>query len=309
MTTLAAALSPVAILNAISGSGASAETRDVRLWHGPAGTASTSTRRRLVATNRPVIVFFYGGGWEEGDRAMYRFVGTALASRGIVVAIPDYRVYPEVRFPGFRRGWRAGGALGPRQHRRTTAAIRRASSSPGHSAGAHIAAMLAIDGRWLRAEGMDNRVALRPRRTLGSLRFPAAPLGDAEDHLRTGGGAPALPADQLRRARTAAVAADCRLRRSRRRSGEHNAARHTSCARPGNRSMHITIRASATPGDRGALPGRSVASRRCCARSRSSCDRVTATEPVGEAVPHDRRSGCSSASRSSSRSRWRPRGR
>ena len=100
MTTLAAALSPVAILNAISGSGRVAETRDVAY--------GTGQRNRLDiyapttgGDEYPVIVFFYGGGWEEGDRAMYRFVGTALASRGFVVAIPDYRVYPEVRFPGF----------------------------------------------------------------------------------------------------------------------------------------------------------------------------------------------------------------
>jgi hypothetical protein len=53
------------------------------------------------ATSAPVVVFFYGGGWETGDRAMYRFLGASLAARGVVVVIPDYRLHPAVRFPAF----------------------------------------------------------------------------------------------------------------------------------------------------------------------------------------------------------------
>jgi len=155
MTKLAAALSPVAILNTISGSLKVKEFR--ALSYGPGARervdiyAPKGRERDLSA-----IVFFYGGGWEEGDRAMYRFVGTALASRGSVVAIPDYRVYPEVRFPGFVED-------GARAVRWVRDNVERFGGDPGrivvagHSAGAHIAAMLAIDGRWLRAEGMDNR--------------------------------------------------------------------------------------------------------------------------------------------------------
>ena len=48
-----------------------------------------------------MVVFFYGGSWNRGDRAQYRFVGEALAARGIVTVIPDYRLYPEVRYPDF----------------------------------------------------------------------------------------------------------------------------------------------------------------------------------------------------------------
>jgi acetyl esterase/lipase len=35
------------------------------------------------------------------QRSNYAFVGAALAERGYVGVIPDYRVYPEVRFPTF----------------------------------------------------------------------------------------------------------------------------------------------------------------------------------------------------------------
>ncbi|MFZ4532160.1 MAG: alpha/beta hydrolase, partial [Alsobacter sp.] len=47
----------------------------------------------------PVVIFVYGGSWTGGRRAEYAFVGRALASRGIVTAVVDYRLVPEVRFP------------------------------------------------------------------------------------------------------------------------------------------------------------------------------------------------------------------
>ena len=53
------------------------------------------------ATNRPVVIFWYGGSWVKGKKSDYRFVGTTLAERGFVVVLPDYRLYPEVSFPAF----------------------------------------------------------------------------------------------------------------------------------------------------------------------------------------------------------------
>jgi acetyl esterase/lipase len=49
----------------------------------------------------PVVVFFYGGSWTTGEKSQYAFVGAALAARGYVTVIPDYRLYPQVRFPEF----------------------------------------------------------------------------------------------------------------------------------------------------------------------------------------------------------------
>ncbi|MGZ8984576.1 MAG: alpha/beta hydrolase [Methylotenera sp.] len=49
----------------------------------------------------PVVIFFYGGNWASGDKADYKFVAEALTSNGFVTVIPDYRVFPEVTFPGF----------------------------------------------------------------------------------------------------------------------------------------------------------------------------------------------------------------
>ena len=62
----------------------------------------------------PVIVFFYGGGWVSGDRGDYGFAGRAFAAQGFVTIVADYRLVPEVRFPAFPPGWRAGGEVGAR---------------------------------------------------------------------------------------------------------------------------------------------------------------------------------------------------
>jgi acetyl esterase/lipase len=49
----------------------------------------------------PVVLYFFGGSWNSGDRADYRFVGEALAARGVLVDIADYRLHPQVRYPDF----------------------------------------------------------------------------------------------------------------------------------------------------------------------------------------------------------------
>lgn len=100
------------------------------------------------ADNAGVIVFFYGGGWDSGDRANYEFVARKLASRGHFVVVPDYRLYPEVTFPQFVED----GALATAYvlaHLREIANPPRPVFLMGHSAGAHIAMLVAMDHRYL----------------------------------------------------------------------------------------------------------------------------------------------------------------
>ncbi len=109
--------------------------------------------RAAASAPAPVVVFFYGGGWEEGERGMYRFVAAALAARGILTLVPDYRLYPEVRFPAFMEDAAAAVAWA-----RSFAATQGGDPGRlflmGHSAGAQIATLLALDARYLRAAGM-----------------------------------------------------------------------------------------------------------------------------------------------------------
>ncbi|MGC8524154.1 MAG: alpha/beta hydrolase [Acidibrevibacterium sp.] len=111
-----------------------------------------SPARAAAAAPVPAVVFFYGGGWEEGDRGIYRFVGAALAARGIVTLVPDYRLYPEVRFPAFMEDAAAAVAWA-RSFLTTLGGDPGRLFLMGHSAGAQIATLLALDPRYLRAAG------------------------------------------------------------------------------------------------------------------------------------------------------------
>ena len=98
----------------------------------------------------PVVLFFYGGSWKNGRRADYAFVGHSLAQQGFLCAVADYRVYPEVTFPGFvEDGASAVAWLDDNAQAHGGEAGR--INLMGHSAGAHIAAMLALDARYLDA--------------------------------------------------------------------------------------------------------------------------------------------------------------
>lgn len=102
---------------------------------------------------RPVIVFFYGGGWVAGTRTGYAFAGRALASRGFLVVIPDYRKVPRARFPAFLEDG-AEAIRWAQDHAAELGGDPRRIAVAGHSAGGWIAAMLALDQRWLRAAGV-----------------------------------------------------------------------------------------------------------------------------------------------------------
>ncbi|UPG85025.1 alpha/beta hydrolase [Luteibacter aegosomatis] len=110
----------------------------------------------LHAEHAPVVVYFYGGDWRFGQRGWYRWVGEALARRGVVAIVPDYRHWPAVRMDGFLRDG-ADAVRWAKDH----AAMFGGDASDlfvmGHSSGGHIAAMLATDKQWLASVGMKPR--------------------------------------------------------------------------------------------------------------------------------------------------------
>jgi acetyl esterase/lipase len=127
--------------------GARLAMHDVPFASGPRRMLDVYTPRR-GSKAAPVVLFFYGGSWKSGTRAGYGFVGRALAARGFVTVTPDYRLMPEVRFPGFIED----NAAAVRWVRKNAS---RFGGDParivlaGHSAGAYDAAMLALDPQWL----------------------------------------------------------------------------------------------------------------------------------------------------------------
>ena len=112
-----------------------------------------------VAPDVPIVIFFYGGDWQTGSKAGYRFAAQALTSSGFIAVLPDYRLYPDVMFPAFVED----GALAVRWVHNHASQIGGDPSHVylmGHSAGAHIAALLTLDSRYLRDVGLD-RNAIR----------------------------------------------------------------------------------------------------------------------------------------------------
>jgi acetyl esterase/lipase len=106
-----------------------------------------------AAANAPVVVFFYGGGWTAGSRNIYRFLGTTLAKRGVVVVIPDYRLYPEVKFPAFMEDAAAAVAWA-KTHIAAYGGNPKHLFIMGHSAGGQIGALLSLNADYLKAVGM-----------------------------------------------------------------------------------------------------------------------------------------------------------
>lgn len=146
------ACSPLRVLNALAPADGVTVTPGEAYGPDPAHRLDAYAPAQ-AAGPRPVVVFFYGGSWQNGRREDYFFAGAGLASRGFVAMLPDYRKYPQVVFPGFLDD----GALAVAWARRHAARFGGDPSRVflmGHSAGAHIAAMLSLDGRYLGSQGL-----------------------------------------------------------------------------------------------------------------------------------------------------------
>jgi acetyl esterase/lipase len=153
LTFLTAGCSATGALNAVTSSSRYTLNADVAY--------GTQTRQKLdiytpkaapPSAGWPVVVFFYGGSWNTGARAQYQFVGEALAARGVVTLVADYRLYPEVRYPDFLSDSAQALAYGLEHAARLGGDPKRVFVM-GHSAGGYNAAMLALDARWLAVAG------------------------------------------------------------------------------------------------------------------------------------------------------------
>ncbi|HEV7292991.1 MAG TPA: alpha/beta hydrolase [Devosia sp.] len=101
----------------------------------------------------PVVFFIYGGGWSRGERSDYQFAGRALASRGFVTVIADYRLVPEVTYPGFLED-SAKALRWVQDNIATYGGDPNRLFLAGHSAGAYNSVMLALDPSFLRDYGV-----------------------------------------------------------------------------------------------------------------------------------------------------------
>lgn len=151
---IAAACSPLSLFNALGprDRGARRVARDIAYGDHPRQRLDIHAPAEAGERPWPVLVFFYGGGWDSGDKGQYGWAAQALAARGFLVATADYRLVPGIQFPAFIEDAAAA-----------TATVGRVAGEYGgdparlgvigHSAGAHLALMIALDRRYMAATG------------------------------------------------------------------------------------------------------------------------------------------------------------
>jgi acetyl esterase/lipase len=166
-----AACSPADLVNLVTPAEGYSVTRDIA--YGPQARHRLDLYEPVTpAAGGAMVVFFYGGGWDSGSKDDYLFAAQAFAAAGLRVAVPDYRVYPEVVYPAFLEDSAAAVAWARAQHDGPLVLV-------GHSAGAYNAVMLALDPRWLAGK------SLTPCRALDGVvglagPYDFLPLDDAE---------------------------------------------------------------------------------------------------------------------------------
>lgn len=112
---------------------------------------------KKIESSAPVLVFFYGGRWTFGNKEQYAFAALPFVEKGYIVAIPDYSKYPDVKFPAFVEDAALATAW-IYDHIEKYRGDKRRLYLSGHSSGAHIAALVAVDPRYLKKEGKDRAI-------------------------------------------------------------------------------------------------------------------------------------------------------
>lgn len=109
------------------------------------------------AKNLPVVFWIHGGGWQAGDKSDVKLKPQVFMDKGFVFVSTNYRLLPNVEMETIFRdvaksiGW-------------TYKNIAQHGGDPnrifvgGHSAGAQLAALMCIDDRYLKAEGVPFKV-------------------------------------------------------------------------------------------------------------------------------------------------------
>lgn len=155
-----AACSPLKILNGVISTDGIKVKTDISYGALPRHTLDIYTPKTKLKGPLPVVIFYYGGGWDSGVKEDYLFVAQAFASKGYVTVIPNYRVFPQVSFPEFMQD--------PVDSARwITNNIAQYNGDPdnifiaGHSAGAHLSILMQTNKDYLA------RVDLTPNRFRG----------------------------------------------------------------------------------------------------------------------------------------------
>jgi acetyl esterase/lipase len=105
------------------------------------------------AKDAPVVVWIHGGGWKRGDKALPPAKVNSFAERGLITVSLTYRFVPEVTIPEMMTDV-AKAIRWVRDHAKDYGGNPDKLIVFGHSAGAHLAALVCTDEKYLKAEGV-----------------------------------------------------------------------------------------------------------------------------------------------------------
>lgn len=141
------ACAPVKILNTITPSGGFEVMKNISFGDNPRQTLDIYQPKDPRA-NTPVLVFIHGGSWSEGSKDLYKFVGESFTSEGLTVVVPNYRLFPDMRFPDPVTDAAKAAAFTAKRYPGRPLVLM------GHSAGAYNVLMTGMDAKYLAAEGV-----------------------------------------------------------------------------------------------------------------------------------------------------------
>jgi arylformamidase len=123
--------------------------------------AEPKTERRTLdvyapasGSDHPIVVWIHGGGWRQGDKQGMQHKPQAFVDRGFVFVSTNYRFVPQVTVKEMT-GDVAKAIRWAHDHAQDFGGNPKSIFVMGHSAGAHLAALVCTDDRYLQAEGLS----------------------------------------------------------------------------------------------------------------------------------------------------------
>jgi arylformamidase len=106
------------------------------------------------AKDLPVVFWIHGGGWQTGDKSSVQRKPEAFVEKGFVFVSTNYRLYPSFDMGTIIRDV-AKSIRWVHDHIKEYGGDPKRLFVMGHSAGAQLAALVSIDDRYLKAEGLS----------------------------------------------------------------------------------------------------------------------------------------------------------
>jgi len=142
------ACAPVTILNGITPSSSFSKAQDVS--YGPLSRQVMDIyKAEMPKLGAPALVFIHGGSWTEGSKDIYKFLAEGFTKDGYDVLVPNYRLYPEVKYPAMIEDTALAVAFAQKQYPGRPLVLM------GHSAGAYNMLMMVLEPSYMKAAGGD----------------------------------------------------------------------------------------------------------------------------------------------------------